>query len=512
MKKHFIAYTLIVAGFIVFSFSGCSTVAPPPAAGPVGFPLIDIVDAEVEIADESQFAAKEEVQWNRSTNTKIIGGSLGIKIVPKDITITLIETAIQVPIRNKADITSWFLNIPRGLKATAHALDPKAKYAAEKGATTVIATIEGIPLQPINQPIKIRVPWEVTNRSWDFDIPMDRDRRFEVYGVDVGSVIVGGAVNRPIDAKTFRIGFGGTKLAKGIDQGTDISHWFTNLPRGLKAVVSEDTVPISEDEDAAQNETQYQYVDLSVDSTGDQDPDTPNQQFLQVTISGTPTVQLKERIRISIPADITTANIAMVIRPSDKARYDIGSYSSVAAEDIELRTGSNWRGVQEGWGLVGPEVFKSKDFTPLGIIQLQSESVYQMGADGEYHWTGDYITYGELMAEAKKLNAHAIIDVVLDYNDQVNEIIERRHIADGHEPSPLERSKLEKGLITEEDDPNGGKIYVEKISVTNRTWTGTALAIQYAPAYPPSGEIYVPAYPDPELAKLQAESQANSKR
>jgi hypothetical protein len=163
----------------------------------VGFPLIDIVDAEVEIADESRFAEAEAAQWVRSTNTKIIGGSLGSRIVPKDITITLIDTAIQVPIRNRADITSWFLNIPRGLKATAHALDSKAKYAADKGATRVIATIEGIPLQPINQPVKIRVPWEVTNRSWDFDVPMDRDRRFEVYGVEVGAVVVGGAVNRP---------------------------------------------------------------------------------------------------------------------------------------------------------------------------------------------------------------------------------------------------------------------------------------------------------------------------
>jgi hypothetical protein len=481
-------------------------------AGPVGFPLIDIVDAEVEISDESRFAQEEDAQWVRGANTKIIGGSLGSRIVPKDITITLIETSIQVPIRNKADITSWFLNIPRGLKATAHAPDPNAKYAAEKGAVRVIATIEGIPMQSINQPIKIRVPWEVTNRSWDFDVPMDRDRRFEVYGVEVGSVIVGGAVNRPIDSKTFMIGFGGTKLAQGIDQGTDISHWFTNLPRGLKAVVSEDTVPVSDDENQNENETQYQYLDL-VESANDQSPDQqPKQQLLQVTISGIPTVQLKERMRITIPADITTANIVMIVQASDKARYDIGSYSSVAAEDIELRTGSNWRGVQEGWGLVGPEVFKSKDFTPIGIIQLQSQSVYQMGADGEYHWTGDYITYGELMAEAKKLNAHAIIDVVLDYNDQVNETIERRHVEDGHDPSPLERSKLEKGLITVEDDPNGGTIYVEKISVTNRTWTGTALAIQYAPAYPPSGEEYVPSYPHPDFLKFLMESKTEQKK
>lgn len=471
MKKRFIGYTIFMAAWVLAVFTGCSGCETVPAAGPVGFPLIDIVDAEVDIADESRFAEDLDKQWVRSGNTKIIGGSLGSKIVPKDLTITLIETTIQIPIKNKADVTNWFLNIPKGLKATAHALDPDAKYAAEKGATQVIVTIDGVPEQTINQPILIRVPWEVTNRSWDFHIPPDNDRRFEVYGVDMAAIIIGGAVNRDIDPKTFRIKFGGTKLADSIAQDTDISAWFTNIPPGLKAVVSENAVPVSE-----------------------------GQQALTVTISGKPTVQVNEKIQVRIPADITASNIVLEIPPSDKAMYDIGSYSSTVAEDIELRTGSNWRGVQEGWGLTGPEVYKSKDFTAVGIIQLQSKSVYKIGEDGEYHWTGAYITYGELMGEARKLNAHAIIDVVIDYTDQVNETIEQRHIEAGHPPTNLERIKLQKGIITEQDDVNGGKIYVERISVINRTWTGTALAIQYAPAYAPSigdggSTGYVPSVP-----------------
>ncbi|MDR2629538.1 MAG: hypothetical protein LBC60_01290 [Spirochaetaceae bacterium] len=472
MKKNFMSPRFIVmellAVLMLCGFIGCATTAPP--AGPVGFPLIDIVDAEVEIADESRFA-KNEDEWVRNENTKIIGGSLGSQIVPKDITITLIETSIQIPIKNGEDITDWFLNIPKGLKATAYALDPEAKYAADKGAVRIIATIEGVPEQTINQPIQIRVPWEKTNRSWDFHIPANNDRRFEVYGVDMAAVIVGGAVNRDIDPKTFRIKFGGTKLTESIAQDTDISSWFTNIPQGLKAVISENAVPVSE-----------------------------GQQTLTVTISGVPTVQVNEKILVRIPADITTANIVLEIPPSDKALYDIGSFSSIPVQDIELRTGSNWKGVQQGWGLTGPEVFKSKDFTAIGIIQLQSQSVYKIGEDGEYHWTGNYITYGDLMAEAKKLDAHAIIDVVIDYNDQVNETTEKRHVEAGHTPTILESIKLKKGLIIEEVDPNGGTIYVEKIEVVNRIWTGTALAIQYAPAYAPNigegGSMgYVPSVP-----------------
>jgi hypothetical protein len=468
MKK-LILLTVGAIAIISLTFFGCAT---PPPAGDVGFPLIDIVDAEVEVADESRFAGAEKEVWSRNANTKIIGGTLGSKIVPKDITIKLIDTSIQVPIKNKADVTHWFLNIPEGLKATAHALDPEAKFAADKDAIQIIVTIEGTPKQTINQPIKIRVPYEVTNRSWDFHVPPDEDRRFEVYGVDVAAIVVGGAVNRDIDSKTFKIKFGGTKLADTLALDTDISSWFTNLPRGLKAVVAEETVPV-----------------------------TDGQQALTVTISGKPIVQLNEQIRVRIPANITTANMVLEIPPSDKAMYDIGSYSSTLANDIELRTGTNWKGVVQGWGLTGPEVYKVKDFTAVGIIQLNTESVYSIGEDGEYHWKGDTISYGDLMAEAKKLDAHAIIDVVIDSKDTINETTEKRHIEAGHEPTPLEAIKISKGLIQREADPNGGTIYVEKISVTRRTWTGTALAIRYAPAYEPtvgdgSATGYVPAVPD----------------
>jgi hypothetical protein len=467
MKK-FILTTAAIA-IIALSFSGCAT---PPPAGDVGFPLIDIVDAEVDVADDSMFAGAEDAEWVRSANTRIIGGTLGTKIVPKDITIRLIDTSIQVPIKNKADVTHWFLNIPQGLTATAHAFDPEAKFAADKGAQEIIVTIEGVPEQTINQPIKIRVPYEVTNRSWDFHVPPNDDRRFEVYGVDMAAVVVGGAVNRDIDAKTFKIKFGGTKLADTLALDTDISSWFTNLPRGLTAVVAEETVPVTE-----------------------------GQQGLTVTISGRPTIQVNEKMLVQIPAEITTANMVLEIPPSEKAMYDIGSYSSSLADDIELRTGSNWKGVVQGWGLTGPEVYKQKDFTAVGIIQLIAESVYAIGEDGEYHWKGNTISYGDLMAEARNLDAHAIIDVVIDSKDTINETTEKRHVEKNHVPTPLEAIKINKKIIQQEPDPNGGMIYVEKISVTRRVWTGTALAIRYAPAYEPivgagATSGYVPAVPD----------------
>jgi hypothetical protein len=502
MKNKYILFTLIPAVLIAGMLTGCFT--PPPGKG--GFPLIDIVDAEVDLADDSQFI-EEDVQWVRSANTKIIGGTLKSKITPKDLTIRLIDTSIQIPIKEGEDLSSWFLNIPRGLKATAHSPNRDAKYAAVKGDTEVIVTIEGIPEQTINQPVKICVPYEKTNRSWDFHIPPNDDIRFEIYGVDIAAVVVGGAVNREIDPKTFTIKFGGTKLTEIIPKDTDISAWFTNIPRGLKAIVAEDAVPVTEVVQI-QADVQEGKPGKTTQSAGKlrHNPEYPQsqsvtrtQQSLLVTMSGTATTQINENMIIVIPADKTTANIVLAIPPSEKAKYDIGSYAVTSATDTELRSGSNWKGAVTGWGLTGPEVFKLKDFTPVGIIQIESESTYAIGEDGEKHWTGAVITYGKLMAEAKKLNAHAIIDVVIDDDDTVNETIERRHIEANHEPSKLEKIKIQKGIIKVENDPNGGNIYVETVETIKRISTGTALAIQYAPAYQPSvgdgsATGYVPAY------------------
>jgi hypothetical protein len=463
MKNKFIVFAVATA-FLAVLILGCSTAAP---AVSTGFPLIDIVDAEVDISNESIFNEDKE-QWVRGPNTKIIGGTQHSQIVTKDVIIRLVDATIQNPIENGEDLTKWFLNIPYGLTATARALDPEAKYAAVQGATDIRISISGVPVQTINQPIKINVPYTATNRLWDFLIPPNEDLRFEVYGSVVDPVIIGGAVNLDIVPKTFAIRFGGTSLANTIPQNTDITSWFTNIPNGLKVLVAEDT--------------------------------KSGMQALDVVVSGKPTNQSRENTLIKIPANITGAGTILDIPESTNTRYDIGSSSSIEADNVELTVGTNWRGEQPGWGLTGPDVFKLKDFSAVGIIQISAEAVYQIGADGLYHWTGDTITYGKLMAEARRLNAHAIIDVVIDHNDVVDETIVRRHVEDGHVNTTIEAALFKAGNLKSEIDPSGGFIYEEKVSVTTRTWTGTALAITYAPAYEPAvgqggSTGYVPALP-----------------
>ncbi|MDR2477095.1 MAG: hypothetical protein LBD18_04835 [Treponema sp.] len=463
---------IFAATAVALIFAGCNS-SPQPSTGVVngGFPVIDIVDGNLSLSDDSRFAS-EHTGWVRSARTRFIGGTLNSPIKAKDIIIRLVDTSFQAPIKEGEDLSAWFVNMPEGLTATAHVPEGGSKLAAEKGAAQVLVTIEGTPRQTVNQPIKVIIPYEKTNRVWDFLIPVNEDLRFEVYGAVVADIIVGGAVNRNIDAKTFTIKFSGAGLTGALAQFTDISLWFTNLPNGLQAIVAENTVPVTE-----------------------------GQQSLLVTISGTPTVQSQEKMRIVIPQNITTANIALEIPPTDSTKYDIGSYRITTGSDIELRTGSNWAGAATEWALNGPKVFDRKDFTAVGIIQITAQAEYKIGDDGNFHWTGDEITYGKFMAEARRMNAHAIIDVVIDKDDVVDRIIEVRHVEAGHVPTPLEQLKINREMIVLKDDPNGGVIYEEHIEVIRRTYTGTALAITYSPSFSPGANAYyVPASPQDNSA------------
>jgi len=466
--------TALIAPLIALAAAGGGSfpgVTPETGVVNAGFPLIDIVDAEVTITD-TDWSEKET--WTRNPGTVIIGGVLGKEIRPRDLTIRLIETEIRVPIDEDDDLSAWFLNMPLGMTATVvDGVDPEN---ADDDHAVVTVRIAGAPEQTINQPIKIKVPYQYTNRSWDFLIPPDEDKRFEVYGVDIAPVVVGGAVTTRIDSKTFTLKFGGTRLANAMRRGADVTSWFTNIPRGLSASLAEDAVPARE-----------------------------GQQTVLVTISGTPSMQSRESMRVTVPAMITECGAVIEAAPSALSRYDVGSFEGITF-DVDkwdsATLNNHWDGNQpwETGGLDGPKPYALKDFDSVGVIQITAKAKYSLREDGKYHWEGDAITYGALMAEAKKLGAHAIINVVVDYKDHETHSTARRQVEAGHAPTPVERAKHEAGILTVEVAADGSEIYIEDIREIERTYTGTALAIKWAPAYSPAegeaGSGYTPATPE----------------
>jgi hypothetical protein len=125
-----------------------------------------------------------------------------------------------------------------------------------------------------------------------------------------------------------------------------------------------------------------------------------------------------------------------------------------------------------------PIIPSIKDFDGLGIVSVTATAVERLGADNQYHWSGESINYGVLMEEARRLGAHAIVNIVIDYTDRVENIEVIRELADGHEWTQEEQEKLARGILTEITIGNQ-RHAVETSHVITRTYRGTALAIKY---------------------------------
>jgi hypothetical protein len=407
------------------------------AIEPNGNAIIDIADAVLDIGDVDPSELGEvSAVWARSARTIVIGGSVGSVITPKTITVKFDHAALSFAIPVGTNLSDWITNLPTGLSAITS--------GAEKDATEIKLTISGTPQAAIDQPVYVKVPAEFLHRALDLVVRPNDDLRFEIFGLSLSNILIGGAINTEIIPKTFNIYFGAAKLLSDTNKDTDLSKWFGNLPSGLKAVANETAIAGSSS--------------------------------LSVKVTGTPVAYINEPIKISIPANIIYTGRGFDVARNDNARFDVGSFESEILKYITEQTLTD-----NDWRLKSPKLVDVKDFEAVGIIQITAQTVEELGSDGAYHWNGEGITYSKLLAEARKLNAHAIINVVIDYRDDTTNTIERRHVVDGYKFSPQEQAylKFDKNRLTLETQDDGSLVLVERTHRTTRTYTGNALAIRY---------------------------------
>jgi hypothetical protein len=409
---------------------------------------IDIAEGLISIADVA--AEAEKAPWSRSSNTIIISGSVGTALVPKAITIKLDAASIAVPIPAETILSDWIPNLPDGLQALAG--------KTEKGATEVVLTISGVPAAAIDAPVRVRVPRDYLHRSLDLIVKADEDLRFEIFGLSVSHVIVGGAISNEILPRIFTIYFGAGKLLNDIEKDTDVSRWFGNIPAGLRILTA--------------------------------DPASAGASLINVRASGTPTAYIDAPMKITIPANIIYTGRSFDVQSNENARFEVGSL-----ERETNRLTSNGPDNKKFLGdnslmLNTPKLVEVKDFEAVGLVSVTAQSVNDIGPDGSYSWTGDEITYSKLLAEARKLNAHAVINIIVDYHDETTQTVEKRRIPAGYKLSVAEvalNAKV-KGRFSIELQSDGTYMLVEKRDRTVRTYTGNALAIRYGGAVVPKDQ------------------------
>jgi hypothetical protein len=260
----------------------------------------------------------------------------------------------------------------------------------------------------------------------------------------VEKVIISGFVGFEINAKDVSIHLIGGGLRDDIPPGAAVD-WITNMPAGLNARIK--TAKAGEP-------------------------------VISLTVSGTPRNESQEVLKITIPVDVLDRDSSFTAGISQEVRFSIGSarqwqYGGIASGS----SNPYWLGDQTG-PLNVPMLPAIKDFEGLGIVSVTSQTVEKLGADNQYHWSGETVNYGKLMLEAKKLGAHAIINVVIDYEDIIenNKII--RDLEADHVWTGDELEKINQGIIKEKTE-DGRRFVEENTRVITRTYTGTALAIRY---------------------------------
>ena len=191
-----------------------------------------------------------------------------------------------------------------------------------------------------------------------------------------------------------------------------------------------------------------------------------------ITISGIPRATSSDAVAIAIPMEAIRGEIDVSFMTNANARFAINDNTVVITVN-EIASGSsnpNWIGSQVG-PLNVPALPPMKDFQGVGIVTVRTTSVQRLGADNQYHWSGQTVNYGMLMEEAQRVGAHAIINIVVDFTDQIERNEVTRELAPEHEWTLDELDRMARGILREVRDETG-RYSVEVTHVITRSYIG----------------------------------------
>jgi hypothetical protein len=392
-------------------------------------------DIRFDIAEATMSLTAHTSAPVRDVDPIYISGSVGNVLVPQDILLTLKDAALKEDIPEEAGVP-WITNLPSGLRA--------AVNSAAAGARSLTLTITGTPGEVRKEPVKITIPAEILDRQIDLEVVPGEELWFDIAGVDVNAVMISGFRGIALNSQDLSITLLGGGLAAGIAPETTVN-WITNMPAGLSAKIKSARAGAS---------------------------------VITLTVSGTPLEESREPLKLTIPQDVLDRSGALVTGGTPAARFNIRSakqsrYGGIASGSSH----PGWTGRQVG-PLNVPLLPAIKDFEPVGIISITSQTVEKLEADNQYHWSGEAVNYGKLMLEAKRMGAHAIINVVIDYEDKIENSTIVRDLEPGHQWTEDELAKIGLGILKEKNE-GGVRSTEENTRVITRTYTGTALAVRY---------------------------------
>ena len=393
-------------------------------------------EAKFEILLGSLNLSEHTSTLSPALNYTLLSGSVGTEIPVFDFRVNLIETSLLEAIETETPV-DWVVNSPAGLDISVQ--------PAARGATTLFLTVRGNPQEARNEAVQVVIPGHILGDVTNFHVP-NEIIVWDIIGGSINAILVNGSVDSEIISKDLSLMLLGTSFSEDMVPGTVVSGWISNLPAGLTARVRR----------VRANE-----------STG------------VITIAGIPRATSTDVIEISIPSNLVSNEAQINFMSNVDARFAIND-NTVTVTVNEIASGSsnpNWIGPQVG-PLNIPTLPPVKDFQGVGIVTVRTTAVQRLGADNQYHWSGQTVNYGLLVEEAQRIGAHAIINIVVDFTDQIerNEVV--RELAWEHEWSQNELDRMARGILREVRT-EAGRFSVEVSHVITRSYIGSALAIRF---------------------------------
>lgn len=222
-----------VSGTDILDFKGNKLVLKDDKAkvGKYRFEIYAVVPGVRAKSKRIEFFVHDKNSFPHFTvGEKYIAGEVDKEIGNNLIRVELINDALNRDLKEDEDLKSWFKNLPDGLKAVSN-------LGYKKGDKALNIRISGIPkkefdgkleILPDNSYLIANHKHVVNNKSVTIEIKDE----FPTLNIKPRELVLR---KKRFDYAKFKIDLEDNRLSRNINRGSDISHWFTNLPKGIKA-------------------------------------------------------------------------------------------------------------------------------------------------------------------------------------------------------------------------------------------------------------------------------------
>jgi hypothetical protein len=282
-----------------------STSADHTFAGAGVSDIVEVNASNQIVAFGTVTIAATDIKAGASIANATVSGLKNNTLTTTDLAVSLQHDTFTA-IAAGADVSAWVNNLPAGLTVA-------VKNPVTAGDNSIVCSISGTPTATAEAAFDIEIPAAVLElSSTSMAATANPAAKFVIVEVtaSVADITIEGLKTVAINAQQISVTLTNDSFA-AINQGTDLSGWFSVLPAGLSAKAKE-TV-------------------------------TAGATTLQIEITGIPATVSDEVISLDIPAaDLQASGISVVSGVNANARFSLTAFAGGDGSEADPYQISNW--------------------------------------------------------------------------------------------------------------------------------------------------------------------------